>query len=88
VTAAKKAKLRERDFVRNGCRWKLAHSDLLLAIRHAARMSRLEGAPFMFYGCEECGGIHVGRLKEGESWVMYGAYSDNLRKLQGFSEAK
>jgi hypothetical protein len=51
-------------------------------------MSRLEGAPFMFYGCEECGGIHVGRLKEGESWVMYGAYSDNLRKLQGFSEAK
>jgi len=48
----------------------------------ANKLNKLSKAPFTMYECENCGGIHVGRLAEEESILMYEGYCENVRELQ------
>jgi hypothetical protein len=73
---------RVSDFVRSQCRLKLAHNNILTAMKHAHRLSIMNKEPFSVYQCEHCTFIHVGRLGPQESYFMYGGFSENVRELQ------
>jgi hypothetical protein len=88
MSARNKDYWREWRLRTNQCKQKWAHPNILTAMKHAKDLSAKESCPFMFYECEQCGGIHVGRMGTREAWVMYGAYSQNIRTLQGFSDVQ
>lgn len=77
---------RENKFRVNQCREKFAFPDILVAMKVCVRLAKSgvnpSKNPVTFYECGTCGGIHVGHLAAGESILMFGAYSENVRELQ------
>lgn len=80
-----KAKFREMKFRRQQCRTKIVYPHILAAMSVCARLLRKgkQINPLTIYECLDCGGLHVGHLAKEESILMYGAYSENVRSLQG-----
>jgi rubrerythrin len=93
ATLARQLKRRERSIeqsTKKACAFKIRHPNLFTAMRHCVEIQdkRLNldpqnlDAPVMFYHCDDCGFAHVGHLGRGESYLMYGPYSENIRELQ------
>lgn len=83
-----KDNFREMKFRRQQCRTKIVYPHILAAMSVCARLNRIQNQinPLTVYECLECGGLHVGHLAKEESILMYGAYSENVRDLQGISQ--
>jgi hypothetical protein len=84
-----KARRRERQMARTSkeaCTFKLRYPNILSALQCCASLEAKGDSrrnPVIMYFCDLCGYTHVGHLGAGESYLMYGGCSENIRELQG-----
>lgn len=74
-----------RKTVKRACGTKRVFSDIKQAGDFCSYLLKLKPQvnPLTFYQCPKCEGIHVGHLGKGESILMYGGYSEDVREIQG-----